>query len=64
MTKDQAKRIINALLGNLEGRNGFDIINVIRDDPQVYNEMYASLVEDTIQAAESSDDPSKSRFHP
>jgi hypothetical protein len=64
MSKDQAKRIVNALLSNLEGRSGFDIINSIMDDTEVYNEMYASLVEDTVLASASSDDPSKSRFHP
>ena len=64
MNKDQAQRIVNAVLTDLEDRGGFDIINQIRDDTEVYEEMYASLVEGTIRAAESNDDPTKSRFHP
>lgn len=59
-----AKRIVNALLANLEGRGGFDIINLIMDDEETYKEMYYSLLEDTVEAADSNVDCTKDRFHP
>lgn len=60
----EAKRIVNAVLANLEGRSGFDIINLIMDADEVYREMYDSLVKDTMDAAGSNDNYTKNRFYP
>ena len=63
MTEDQAQNIVNALLSELEGRRGFDIINEVQDDKEVYVEMYATLT-DRVQEAFSSDaSPHHSRFY-
>lgn len=62
MNVDRARRIVNAVLDELEGRGGFDVINQVMDDVEVYREMYAALV-GVVQAADASDaDPSESRF--
>lgn len=64
MTRDQARRVFNALLTKLEGRSGFDILNMIHGDDEVYNEMYESLVDRTIKAYEAAGDPRKSHWFP
>jgi len=63
MTEDQAQNIVNALLSELEGRGGFDIINQVQDDKEVYVEMYASLTERVQEAFASDARPHHSRFY-
>lgn len=64
MTKDEAQRVVNAVLANLEGRSGFDILNLIHDDTDVYEEMYANLTASVQKAAACDDDPKESMWHP
>lgn len=46
MTEIEAQRIVNAVLSELSGRAGIDNeIDLIREDREVYTEMYGSLVE-------------------
>lgn len=63
MNRKTAERIVNAVLDNLEGRSGFDVINVIIGDEDVYKEMYDSLVHEVQRAAQRNDDPTTSRFY-
>ena len=44
MEKEEAERIVNAIFSELEGRGGFDILNLIRDDTETYDEMHATCV--------------------
>lgn len=62
MTTDQAQNIVNALLSDLEGRGGFDVINEVRGDPETYEELYATLTEEVKQAFVSDRRPHRSRF--
>ena len=64
MNKKQAERIVNALLAELEGRGGMDILNIIHDDTETYSEMYESLVTRTLDAFTSPEDPAKDLWHP
>lgn len=45
-----ASRIVNAIFNELEGRSGFDMLNIIHDDTEVYDEMHAACVEKVIAA--------------
>lgn len=62
--EEQAERIVNAVLCELEGRGGMDILNIIHDDTETYNEMYETLKDRVIDAFKSDDDPTKDRWHP
>ena len=64
MDKKAAQRIVNALLTELEGRGGFDILNIIHDDTEVYNEMYAACVDQVREASSSRSDPKDSLWYP
>lgn len=63
MTTDQAENIVNAVLADLEGRSGFDMINQIMDDTEVYTEMYATLTERVKFAFTGDARPHHSRFY-
>lgn len=62
-----AKRIVNAVLGELGGRKGFGLIGTLRaEDPAVYQDLYAECVKrvkETWDAA-SGDDPTDHPCHP
>ena len=44
MEKRAAQRIVNEVLAELEGRSGFDIINMIMDDKEIYEDLYGTCV--------------------
>ncbi len=64
MTKKTAQLIVNALLTELEGRGGFDILNIIHCDTEVYNEMYAACIAQVREASSSPSDPQDSIWYP
>ena len=66
MDKKAAQRIVNALLTELEGRGGFDILNIIHDDTGVYNEMYEACVSEVLKTffSVSRPDPQDSHWYP
>lgn len=53
MNKEQATKITEAILSELEGRAGIgDQIDLIRDDSEVWDEMHACLVQTVLDASE------------
>lgn len=60
----KARHIVNAVLNELEGRGGFDIINVIMADKEVYEDMYDTLVTRTLEAYTEEGDPKEDRYFP
>ena len=56
MDKSTAKRIVNMLFAELEGRGGFDILNIIKDDEEVYAEMHSTCIDMVTLAAASNFD--------
>jgi len=65
MTPQEAQRIVNAVLDELSGRGGFDIIEQVMDDTKTYQEMYTSLVSVVIETFDDDrSDPQRSRFYP
>lgn len=62
MSEIRAQRIVNAVLMNLSDRGGVgDLLDAIRDDREVYTEMYADLVLAVKDAFENNaTDPSRS----
>ncbi len=64
MRDDQAERIVSAVLDELEGRGGMDMLNIIHDDTETYSEMYWTLKERVIAAFDSHKEPTKDRWHP
>lgn len=59
-----ASRIVNAIFSELEGRSGFDMLNMIHADTEVYNEMHATCVEKVIAAFGGESDKFDSHWQP
>lgn len=64
MKLDEAQHIVNEIFDELEGRGGFDILNMIRGDKEVYDEMYATCVERVQRASSITDNPQDNIWHP
>ena len=46
MNEERVARIVNAVLAELAGRGGFDILHVISsDDPDVWQDLHAGCVQ-------------------
>lgn len=52
MDQKTAHSIVNSIFSELEGRGGFDILNIIHSDTEVYNEMHATCVKKVIRVAD------------
>lgn len=65
MTGKQLQNIVNAVLENLDGRRGFELISTLyTENPEVYDEMYESLTKSAYDAIECGKDPAKHHFFP
>ena len=57
MTRRDAQNIVNAILQDLEGRRGFGVIGLVKDDTEVYEAMYGELTDVVLEAFRTPDDP-------
>ena len=57
MKEHAAQRIVNAILAELSGRGGFDLIGSLQsEDPETYLDLYKSCVKVTLKASRSARD--------
>lgn len=65
MHPKSAQRIVNAIFSELGGRKGIGAqLDMIHDDTEVYDEMYAACVEKVIAASEGESGEFDHRWQP